>query len=459
MNEVEIIVRGTDRTGSTFSRIRENIRGALNGSMQDANAGGTGIASRLMGNIIQGVSSAAGQVQETLSGVFQGGLKGALSSGPIGLIIVGAIVTAIAVAAPAIATAIAGALVLGLGAGLLGLGAIILMQNDKIKERVMKSWSGIKDTLTAAFEPLIPVLEFLGQTLGDVAKKFAPVIKGALEVAQGPLKTFIEELGKAFEALKPAIAPLMKAFTSLITTLGPMLPDVFASISDAVIELSDAVVENKAIIAAMFTLLLYLIPRVIDVIRTLTNWFGEMVRFVMRQVSTWQANWAAFKQAVSNFADSARTTVNNVKTFLNNMISFITGLPGRIAGAVGNMFAAIPNAARNAVNQAKSWLAGLAGSLNPFASGGIVGASRAAGGGPRGNMTLVGENGPEIVKLPFGSSVRSSANTQATLSGAGNRGGLTVNLYVAGSILTDRDIEKVIRDSVLRGGFRGLVST
>ena len=42
------------------------------------------------------------------------------------------------------------------------------------------------------------------------------------------------------------------------------------------------------------------------------------------------------------------------------------------------------------------------------ASGGIIGA---AGGGPRGSQTLVGEHGPEIVDLPYGSMVHSNGDS------------------------------------------------
>jgi hypothetical protein len=48
------------------------------------------------------------------------------------------------------------------------------------------------------------------------------------------------------------------------------------------------------------------------------------------------------------------------------------------------------------------------------ASGGITGA---AGGGPRSSWTLVGEHGPEIADLPFGSRVRSNPDTRRLMGG------------------------------------------
>jgi hypothetical protein len=52
------------------------------------------------------------------------------------------------------------------------------------------------------------------------------------------------------------------------------------------------------------------------------------------------------------------------------------------------------------------------------------GITAAAEGGARGGMTLVGENGPELVRLPGGSSVYSAPDTQsAAMRGMGGYGG------------------------------------
>jgi hypothetical protein len=62
------------------------------------------------------------------------------------------------------------------------------------------------------------------------------------------------------------------------------------------------------------------------------------------------------------------------------------------------------------------------------ASGGIVGAM---GGGPRSGMTWVGEQGPELVRLPFGSTVMPHGQSEqmaAAMAGAPTRpAAVTVN--------------------------------
>lgn len=89
------------------------------------------------------------------------------------------------------------------------------------------------------------------------------------------------------------------------------------------------------------------------------------------------------------------------------------------------------------------------------AHGGVTGAiGQAAGGGVRNAQTLVGERGPELVDLPFGSTVTPAGTTAAMLGGGG--GGAPVQVgpfYIQGSIRSDRDLVKLIRDEFDRGGF------
>lgn len=76
------------------------------------------------------------------------------------------------------------------------------------------------------------------------------------------------------------------------------------------------------------------------------------------------------------------------------------------------------------------------------------GISGAAGGGARGGMTWVGEEGPELVKLPFGSTVYPSGTSQAMASGqmGGGAGGTT---YVVIDIQgTDDDQRRRIQQMV-----------
>jgi TP901 family phage tail tape measure protein len=151
------------------------------------------------------------------------------------------------------------------------------------------------------------------------------------------------------------------------------------------------------------------------------------------------------------------------------IINFVLGMPGRVANAVSGIFDSIGNAAESAYNTVVGWIDQIIGAAqnainkvgdvgssilhaggdaNPlnwhFAHGGIV--SAAATGGPRGGMTMVGEHGPELVRLPVGSSVLSNPDTQAALSGHGGGGG-TIQLEWVGGEGGD-DLMKWIRKNI-----------
>lgn len=82
------------------------------------------------------------------------------------------------------------------------------------------------------------------------------------------------------------------------------------------------------------------------------------------------------------------------------------------------------------------------------AHGGIVGA---AGGGPRSRMTLVGEQGPELVDLAPGSRVRSNPDSKriaAGMAGGGGGGPTVLEIRSSGSRIDDLLLE------VLRGAIR-----
>jgi hypothetical protein len=97
------------------------------------------------------------------------------------------------------------------------------------------------------------------------------------------------------------------------------------------------------------------------------------------------------------------------------------------------------------------WAIGLGG---PQAHGGVTGNwGRAATGGARSNMTMVGEHGPELVNLPPGSHVRSNPDTKRLMNqSAAPSGGAQLVLKSSGRRVDDMLIE-ILREAIhQRGG-------
>lgn len=148
------------------------------------------------------------------------------------------------------------------------------------------------------------------------------------------------------------------------------------------------------------------------------------------------------KQAFIDAADKANLNKGAVQQLANELFK----LPSNVQVGVGvNTGSATYGLAQllNRINTSSGTVTiyentvGQVGSTNTKvkaqATGGV--SSFAANGGPRSGMTLVGEYGPELVKMPGGSQVMPASNTAAMLAGAGAHGGRSsgpLELTVAG---------------------------
>lgn len=94
-------------------------------------------------------------------------------------------------------------------------------------------------------------------------------------------------------------------------------------------------------------------------------------------------------------------------------------------------------------------------SLNRHANGGVVG--RAASGGVRSNMTLVGEQGPEIINTPAGSHIRTNSDSRRIMNRSGGGTSMppfVILLDVGGSRLAELQIDPIRKIVKSRGGVR-----
>ncbi|MFD8866007.1 phage tail protein [Streptomyces sp. NPDC059590] len=103
---------------------------------------------------------------------------------------------------------------------------------------------------------------------------------------------------------------------------------------------------------------------------------------------------------------------------------------------------------------AKALEAAIKKAIGRKATGGIIGA---AGGGPRSALTLVGEQGPEVVRLPYGSSVYPAGRSRQMMRGSGHAEPVVIELRSSGSDM-DEFLLKILRRAIkVRGGNAQLV--
>jgi hypothetical protein len=176
-------------------------------------------------------------------------------------------------------------------------------------------------------------------------------------------------------------------------------------------------------------------------------------------------NTPAKKQAVltSNITDwtnKLKTATGQLKSVpaskRSALLANIADLQSKV-NAAKSLLASLRNKTVTITSYYKKVNAGEAPPYQHYAHGGIVGG--AAGGGPRSGLSWVGENGPELVSLSAGSTVHTAGDSQRMAAGmGGGGGGPVINIYVQGSIRSDRELVGIIRDEFINGGFRGVVN-
>lgn len=142
---------------------------------------------------------------------------------------------------------------------------------------------------------------------------------------------------------------------------------------------------------------------------TIPRWFDTSVRDIE---GAWTKVYGVVVQPFVN-------AYNDVMGFLNQLVNFIESIPGKVASVASN----VGHTVLHGLNPA-----------NWFANGGVMGA---AVGGPQGGWAMVGEQGPELVRLPYGSTVMPNSNTMAALAGAGGYGagpGGVIELVFGGNL-------------------------
>jgi hypothetical protein len=176
---------------------------------------------------------------------------------------------------------------------------------------------------------------------------------------------------------------------------------------------------------------------------------GEHIRFAFDSMVR------GFEQGGHLIASIWNSTWQDVVSVLKSAWSFISGIFSDIEGAVSSVAGALSSisGAISGVASAGSAIGGFLGHFG-FAAGGIVGA---ASGGPRSGLTLVGERGAELVRLPPGSQVYNHGQSQQMLAGAGQGGGpVRIELVVTGS---DSSIITALAKSVRVKGGDGRIFT
>jgi phage-related protein len=317
-----------------------------------------------------------------------------------------------------------------------------------------------------------------GPTMADTLQQLADFI-GKFIVAAGPMA------GLSFKVLDILAQDLNSIPMPVLQVLAPLLLGVAAAIK--VVRLAMLLLDANPIILIISAVALAAVLIVMHW-NTIKNAMKAAWDWIHKNVLTPLANfftktipsaattvWHAIRDAWNSVKGAMQTAYSAVKRNVldpivhfftrdipsagGKVVTFFSGLPGKITRATKGMWDGIKNTFRSAIN-------GLIDIWNNFhltmpavkvlghtiipgftiktpdlkhlATGGITG----------GGLAMVGENGPELVRLPSGSSVMNNGATQRAMAGGGaTKVDLTIN---SSNRPIDRVLLELLRDAIRR---------
>ena len=339
---------------------------------------------------------------------------------------------------------------------------------DKYLPPLKKAFTDIKNAIQPLIDKVVPLFEKLSKNK-SVLTAVAAIVGVALVAAFVALG--IAAAGAAIGVLL-ALAPFIAIVAAVaLVSVGLYLlvthfDDIKKKIVEIVIGLKDKVVEAfnsvidwvksnwpllLAILAGPFGLAVYAIIKnkdeILEVISGLKNKVVEIFNSIKDKIV------GAFNTAKDKVGEIMTGVKDKVVNGFNRIIEHIEGLPGRFERGMGKIGTAMKNGIRGGINA-------VIGLLNKFldnigwSSKKFMGATVLPSFNPFGASTIPTlDTGGLVVKTGL-----AEVHKGETFSGVGKAGGgLTVNLYVEGSILSEENLTEIIADAIRGGGFRGFV--
>ncbi len=362
---------------------------------------------------VQGFARDAKPVVEAFLGAFTSGLDVILplvkdlvrfivSNKPVMIAALAAIGVAILVAFGPGAVAIAAIV------GLIALIGLIKDNWDELKAKTEAIWSSLPGPIQTALEIIQRVIQVVFDNIVERVKAAMDIVKGIIKVVTGIIRG---DWDLAWSGIRQAFGGFLDGLIAMVRLPLDILTAIFGTSVDEVVgffgSLPGRVVDALG-----------------DIVEKVRKPFDDIAR-VIGDV------WSGIKQVTEGVWGGIWSAI---KVNLNAIIGLVNKFLG-VVGAGINFAASIdPFGVIDKVDFKR--VPELASGVRNF----------------RGGLAVVGEDGPEIVGLPRGSSVFSNRESQ-------QMGGGT-NIYIVnnieGSIKSDDDLVEIIMDSLRRGGLGGL---
>lgn len=345
------------------------------------------------------------------------------------------------------------------------------------EQGIKKKLKGINDNLRGKFKKVLPNMLFVFSKMKVALMYFFMLIIGVFIVFK-----VISMIWDGMKSVTKGLEDSMFAFFSLGETFGRVIGGVidwfmalwkiiysaftgdFGGMIDGLIELAITtfflVVDLLLLgLSLLFTIGAGLVVGFIDWIKQ-PGHMKKLLKGIAAVLVVWTI-WAIVKYVAAHIFAGMMALIGAmpligimvgaaillglgfIAVYKDEIITFLQGIIGAIREWVGENSKAIGGAIIGA--GAGFMVAGPAGAIAGAAVGGKIGAGMAEGGVVNTNKhILVGEKGPELVKLPKGSRVHSNKDSKSMMGS--NTINNTINVHVNGRIgASDREVRDIAR--------------
>lgn len=348
--------------------------------------------------------------------------------------------------APVIGAAFTTAVGLALGGGVLAVGIAAAVKDPRIQGAFSDLGKKAKSIFTEFGKPFrSPLADFLEKLVG-FADRLAPKLQHIANL----FAPVLDQLGTGFIGLlqnaMPGILKMVEASKPLFETLARHLPEIGKALGNFFGTIADQGDDANLFFSDLLHLVELTIIGLGKLIAAFTRAYSVVRDFAKAVVGTFKAIGHAIsatfndaKTFVLRFVIFAIEWFHTLLSAAAKAFSWIPGIGGKLRSAEAGFrtFRDHVNAQLRGIHDRSVRIhinvtgiavlrtgIALAHALQAMQGGrrhgGIQGA---AGGGPRSNLTWVGEQGPELVQLPPGSSVRTTGDSMRMMQGGGGQGG------------------------------------
>lgn len=247
-------------------------------------AAASGVASALsslrhsISSAVSGMASSIGSAFSSAGGSISQGLGQSLSSAGSNPYVLAGITGLVGVLAPMIGTLLGGAIVLGVGGALAGIGIMAAAKAKSVQNAFAKTKDVIGKTLSEAAKPLEPVLIHVANMVSQFAKEAGPLLKDIFTGMAPALKSFFDAFMKGVKAFAPALKPLSEAFNKIIVALGPVITKLLTDLGTALADLGKQFQQKDTIDAfvGVISAVVAALPLAVKLITALSKVFAQI---------------------------------------------------------------------------------------------------------------------------------------------------------------------------------------